>query len=65
MATENREKWREKQKNYYDQNRESWNEYQREYKKKRYAEDAEYREKLKEYGKTRRQTIKNEIKKAS
>jgi hypothetical protein len=63
MATPEKNKWREKQQNYYDNNREAWNEYQREYKKKRYAEDEEYRAKIKEYGKTRRQAIKEEIKK--
>ena len=63
MATPEKDKWREKQQNYYDNNREAWNEYQKEYKKKRYAEDEEYRAKIKEYGKTRRQAIKDEIKK--
>ena len=43
--------WRKKQRTYYDKNRESWNEYQREYKKRRYAEDPEFRARVKEYAK--------------
>jgi hypothetical protein len=65
MATEKKENWRKKQSSYYENNREAWNEYQREYKKKRYSEDEEYRLRLKEYGKIRRETIKNEIKKTT
>jgi hypothetical protein len=65
MATPEKDKWREKQQNYYDNNREAWNEYQREYKKKRYSEDEEYRAKIKEYGKTRRQAVKDEIRKTA
>ena len=57
--TEIQGKIRDKQNNYYDKNREAWNEYQREYTKKRYAEDDEYRKKIKEYGKERRNSIKN------
>jgi hypothetical protein len=50
MSTEEQRKsWRKKQRKYYKNNRESWNEYQREYKKRRYAEDAEYRARMKEY----------------
>ena len=38
-----------KQREYYENNREAWNKYQREYKKRRYANDAEYRARMKEY----------------
>jgi len=48
-----RKTWKAKQNRYYDNNRESWNEYQREYKKRRYAEDPEYRARMKEYQKER------------
>ena len=58
-----RKKWRKKQNSYYEKNREAWNEYQREYKRRRYAEDPEYREKLKEDAKTNR--AKNKKKKSS
>jgi hypothetical protein len=39
----------EKQRKYYNNNREAWNKYQREYKKRKYAEDPEYRLRVKEY----------------
>lgn len=54
-----RKTWRKKQRKYYQENREAWNEYQREYKKRRYAEDPEYRARLKEYQRQRRaETLK-------
>ena len=55
-----RKAWRKKQSAYYEENRESWNEYQREYKKRKYAEDPEYRARMKEYARHRRQEKKNE-----
>ena len=55
-----RKLWRKKQREYYKENRESWNEYQREYKKRRYAEDPEYRARMKEYSRQRRLDKKKE-----
>jgi len=39
---------------HYEKNREAWNKYQREYKKRRYNEDPEYRFRIKEYNRERR-----------
>lgn len=44
-----RKVWRKKMRKYLENNREAWNEYQREYKKRRWAEDPEYRARMKEY----------------
>jgi hypothetical protein len=43
---------------YYEVNREAWNKYQREYKKRRYNEDPEYRFRVKEYNRQRRERLK-------
>lgn len=48
---EQREDWRNKQSAYYESNRDEWNKYQREYKKKKYAEDPDYKAKVKAYQK--------------
>ena len=54
-----RKAWRKKQNAYYEENRETWNEYQKEYKRRRYAEDPEYRARMKEYARQYRQEKKN------
>lgn len=49
MSKQTQSEMREKQRRYYESNRESWNAYQKEYKKRKYAEDMEYRARMKEY----------------
>jgi len=50
----------EKKPKYYEVNREAWNKYQREYKKRRYREDSEYRSRIKEYNRQRRERLKKD-----
>ena len=51
----------ENQAQYYEKHREAWNEYQKLYKRRKYAEDPEYRERVKAYQKAR--YAKNKAKK--
>lgn len=57
---EEKEVWRKKQNEYYSKNRDAWNEYQKEYKRRKYAEDPEYKLRMKEYQRERRLTKKRE-----
>ena len=43
-----------------EEEKDAWNEYQKEYKRRKYAEDPEYRSRMKEYQRERRLAKKRE-----